>query len=84
MNDSDFSQDLLYGAAAIAQYLFGSEKHVRRVYYLRESGQLPTFMVSQRRFGARKSTLQRMTSHTGERTFPALPTTSDERGASNG
>ena len=37
------ADDLLYGAAAIAEFLFGSAEDRRRVYWLAEFGQLPTF-----------------------------------------
>jgi hypothetical protein len=60
---SNLADDLLYGAEAIAEFLFGDEderrkKNRRKVYGLVESGQLPVF-----RWGAilcaRKSTIVR-------------------------
>ena len=46
--------DLLIGAAAIAQFLFGSSKKRRKVYYLRN--RLPLFYLGSEIAG-RKSTL---------------------------
>ena len=63
---SNLANDLLYGAAEIAEFLFGDEgerederrKNRRKVYSLAESGRLPVF-----RWGAilcaRKSTIVR-------------------------
>jgi hypothetical protein len=47
--------DLLHGAAEIAQFLFGDPKQRRRVYYLIESCRLPVFRLGG--ICARKSTL---------------------------
>ena len=52
----DLSDDLLFGAAAIASYLFGDEGERRRVYSLVESGQLPVFHLGST-LCARKSTI---------------------------
>ena len=52
--------DILHGAKAISAYLFGSEQHVRRVYWWVESGRLPHFkMGNSAKSGicARRSTL---------------------------
>ena len=46
--------DLLIGASAIAQFLFGSAKKRRKVYYLRD--RLPLFYLGSEIAG-RKSTL---------------------------
>jgi hypothetical protein len=52
----DLSGDLLFGAAAIAEFLFGTEGERRKVYSLIDSGSIPVF-----RWGtticARKSTI---------------------------
>jgi hypothetical protein len=53
------SDDILHGAGAIAEHLFGASAARRRVYYLVESGQLPHFRVGRARICARRSTLAR-------------------------
>ncbi|MFC6739586.1 DNA-binding protein [Methylobacterium tardum] len=35
----------MQGAGKIAQFLFGSEKQARKIYYLEEKGQIPTFRM---------------------------------------
>ena len=52
---ADHIGDLLYGAAQIAQFLFGDAKQRRKVYYLVESSRLPVFRLGS--ICARKSTL---------------------------
>jgi hypothetical protein len=42
----DLGDDLLEGAAAIAEYLFGSRKFRRKVYYLAQHSRLPVFRLS--------------------------------------
>lgn len=37
--------DLLYGAAAISRYMFGTEEKRRKVYGLAASGVIPTFKI---------------------------------------
>ncbi|HEY3778597.1 MAG TPA: hypothetical protein VGL35_11125 [Rhizomicrobium sp.] len=49
------ADDILHGADQIAVFLFGDRRQRRRVYYLKESGQLPTFEMGG--ICARKSTL---------------------------
>lgn len=49
------ADDLLHGAAAIAQFIFGDAKQRRKVYCLIESGRLPVFRLGG--ISARKSTL---------------------------
>ena len=51
-----FSQDLLFGAGAIAAFLFGGSEHRRKVYHLAQSGQLPVFRLGTH-LCARRSTL---------------------------
>jgi hypothetical protein len=52
----DFSKDLLHGAAAIAEFLFGDRKYRRKVFYLAERSKLPIFRLRSQ-LCARKSTL---------------------------
>jgi hypothetical protein len=47
---------MLYGANAIAKFLFGDERYRRRVYHLAEKGRLPVARIPG--FAARKSTLR--------------------------
>lgn len=49
--------DLLDGADAIAEFLFGDRKKRRRVYHLAEAGQLPVFRLGQS-ICARRSVLR--------------------------
>ncbi|WP_445219854.1 hypothetical protein ACKWRH_06845 [Bradyrhizobium sp. Pa8] len=39
------ADDILEGAAAIAEYLFGSRELRRKVYYLAETSKLPVFRL---------------------------------------
>jgi hypothetical protein len=39
------ANDLLYGAAAIAEFMFGDEDERRKVYALAESKQIPVFRL---------------------------------------
>jgi hypothetical protein len=48
--------DILYGADAVAKYLFGAPKHRRRVYNLVEAKRLPIFRIGAN-ICARKSIL---------------------------
>jgi hypothetical protein len=52
----EFSKDLLHGAAAIAEFLFGDRKYRRKVFYLAERSKLPIFRLRSQ-LCARKSTL---------------------------
>jgi hypothetical protein len=54
--DATLAGDLLEGAGAIAQFLFGSSNERRRVYHLVANGQIPCFRMGTSLF-ARKSTL---------------------------
>jgi hypothetical protein len=56
--DDDFSNDLLRGAAAIAEFLFGDRKFRRRVFYLAERSRVPIFRFRSQ-LCARKSTLMK-------------------------
>lgn len=49
--------DILKGAAAIAEYLFGTRARRREVYYLAEREQLPVFKLGAM-ICARRSTLE--------------------------
>jgi hypothetical protein len=52
------ADDLLVGANAIAEFMFGTAKERRRVYWLVETGQLPVFKY-RTTICARKSTILR-------------------------
>jgi predicted kinase len=56
--DNPLADDLLVGAAAIADYLYGDPAKRRKVYGLAESKALPLFHMG-REICARKSTLQK-------------------------
>lgn len=43
--DTTLADDILEGADAIAEFLFGSKEERRRVYYLAESSKLPLFRL---------------------------------------
>jgi hypothetical protein len=42
---NDLSDDILEGADAIAEFLFGSKESRRKVYYLAECSKLPIFRL---------------------------------------
>jgi hypothetical protein len=44
-NDDTFADDLLRGAPAIAEYVYGSKKKQRRVYQDAETGAYPIFYM---------------------------------------
>jgi hypothetical protein len=50
------SDDILRGADAISEFLFGDKRERRRVYQVAEAGQLPTFRLGST-LCARKSKL---------------------------
>ena len=56
--ETPLGDDLLFGAAAIAEFLFKNRKKRRKVYHLHERRLIPTFKVGPELVG-RKSTLQR-------------------------
>lgn len=58
-NDPAFSQDLLRGAAEIADFLFGSRDQRRRVYHLAATSNLTIFFKLGSILCARRSTLKR-------------------------
>lgn len=53
----ELADDLLDGAAEIAEFMFGSKKQRRRVYHLAATGQLPLARFGEKLIG-RKSTLR--------------------------
>jgi hypothetical protein len=55
--DKSLANDLLDGAAEIAEYLFGDKRKRRRVYHLNATGQLPLSRMGDKLIG-RKSTLR--------------------------
>jgi hypothetical protein len=71
------ADDILEGADAIAEFLFGSKEDRRRIYYLAESSKLPVF-----RFGAvlcaRKSVLLKYITAQENRVLPTQATTGGE------
>lgn len=58
MTDS-LDNDLLEGAQAIAEFLWGASADVRRIYRLQRKHQLPTFRIGDR-ICARRSSLMRL------------------------
>jgi hypothetical protein len=58
-NDPEFSQDLLRGAAEIAEFLFGNRELRRRVYHLAATSNLTVFFKLGSTLCARRSTLKR-------------------------
>ena len=58
-NDPEFSEDLLRGAAEIAEFLFGSRERRRAIYHLASSSNLPVFFKLGSTLCARRSTLKR-------------------------
>jgi hypothetical protein len=42
---SNLADDILEGADAIAEFLFGSKEERRRIYYLAETSKLPLFRL---------------------------------------
>lgn len=57
-NDPEFSQDLLRGAAEIAEFLFGNRELRRRVYHLAATSNLTVFFKLGSTLCARRSTLK--------------------------
>jgi hypothetical protein len=51
-----FSEDLMIGAAPIAEFLFGHPRKVRKIYYLSQHSRMPLFRIGSR-LCARKSVL---------------------------
>lgn len=56
VNDAAIHGDLLKGADAIAEFVFGDRKERRRVYNLKDRGYLPVFQIGAT-VCARKTTL---------------------------
>jgi hypothetical protein len=50
------AEDILWGAAAIAEFCFGDPRKRRQVYHMAENHQLPTFLIGST-ICARKSTI---------------------------
>ncbi len=55
-NDPRFSDDLLRGASAIAEFIFGDAGQRRKIFHLAATSQLPTFKMGSM-ICARKSIL---------------------------
>lgn len=58
-DDEEFAKDLLRGAAAIAEFLFGDRKFRRKVYHLAKTSNIPVFKMGSM-LCARKSVLRKM------------------------
>lgn len=56
--DPKFNRDLLYGADAIAEFLFGDKKYRRKVFYLVEHTKIPVFRIGARICGRRSTLLK--------------------------
>lgn len=56
MSPETLADDMLHGADAIAEFLFGSRKLRRKVYHLAETSRLPVFHLGSK-LGARRSVL---------------------------
>ena len=54
--ESEFSKDLLRGAAAISEFIYGDRGHRRKVYYLWATSRAPFFKIGSM-ICARKSVL---------------------------
>ena len=54
--DRPLAEDLLFGAAAIAEFIYGDKRKRRQVYHLVQSGSLPVFKMGNQ-VCARKSTV---------------------------
>ena len=60
------SDDLLTGAREISLFIYGTEDDRRKVYYLSESGILPTFRMGRIICARRSSILKRMEKMEGQ------------------
>ena len=58
LSEAPLADDILEGAAQIAAFLFGDVKQRRRVYWLAQNRNMPTFRIGQS-ICARPSTLRR-------------------------
>lgn len=45
VSEPEFSDDILRGAEAVSQFLFGDPKQRRKVYHLAANSNLPTFKL---------------------------------------
>jgi hypothetical protein len=52
------SDDLIEGADALAEFIFGSRKDRRKVYHLAEKGELPLFRLGAKICGRKSAILQ--------------------------
>ncbi len=66
----ELADDILEGADAIAEFLFGSRKSRRKVYYLAECSKLPVFRLGSV-LCARRSVLLKFISGQEARVIPA-------------
>jgi hypothetical protein len=68
-SDTELADDILEGADAIAEFLFGSRSNRRKVYYLAECSKLPIFRLGSV-LCARKSVLLQFIAGQEERVRP--------------
>ena len=71
------SNDLLYGAEAIAEYIFGRREDRRKIYYLFGHTRIPIFRIGSVLCG-RRSTLSRWISGQESRVVPPPASTQCE------
>ena len=69
VTSNELSGDILEGADAIAEFLFGSKESRRKVYYLAECSKLPIFRLGSV-LCARKSVILRFISGQENRVLP--------------
>ena len=55
---NDLGTDLLEGAEAISQYIFGDPKHRRKVYHLASRNRIPTFNMGATLYARRSKILR--------------------------
>lgn len=70
--NGEFASDLLRGAEAIAEFLFGSRDERRKVYHLAEKSRLPVFRLGSV-LCARKSVLLQWIGEQEKRGWQAPP-----------
>jgi hypothetical protein len=68
-SENELAEDILEGADAIAEFLFGSRSNRRKVYYLAECSKLPIFRLGSV-LCARKSVLLEFIAGQEERVRP--------------
>jgi len=51
----DLASDLLWGASAVSEYVFGTQNGGRKVYHLYRTGQLPLNKIGAELVGSKKT-----------------------------